>query len=48
MVLETGCWLFESFRADGGVFLFSEFLGEWGRKIDRGLYGDRGIGKCLP
>ena len=28
MVLETGCWLFERFRAGWGSFLFGGFLGE--------------------
>lgn len=28
MVLETGCWLFEMFRAGWGSFLFGGFLGE--------------------
>ena len=28
MVLETGCWLFERFRAGRGSFLFGGFLGE--------------------
>ena len=46
MVSGKRCWLFEMFRAGGGVFCLGEVMDGMGR-CGGNLCGDRDIGKCL-
>ena len=43
MVLETGCWLFEMFRAGWGSFLFRDSMREREGEKDGSVYSNRDI-----
>ena len=43
MVLETGCWLFEMFRAGWGSFLFRDSMREREGEKNGSVYSNRDI-----